>query len=149
MEAVILIGIQGCGKSSFLRERFFDTHVRINLDMLRTHHREELLLRACLEGKQPFVIDRTNVTRRGRARFIAAARAFGFRVVGYFFDAPVEECLRRNAARPAKQVVPPAAVHATLARLERPTLDEGFDALFRVRIAPDGAFIVDEWEPTQ
>jgi predicted kinase len=34
METVILIGIQGSGKSTFYRERFFDTLVRINLDLL-------------------------------------------------------------------------------------------------------------------
>jgi predicted kinase len=28
MEAVILCGIQGTGKSTFCRERFFDTHRR-------------------------------------------------------------------------------------------------------------------------
>ena len=34
MEAVIFIGIQGTGKSSFYREQFFHTHVRINSDLL-------------------------------------------------------------------------------------------------------------------
>jgi hypothetical protein len=32
MEAVIFIGIQGTGKSSFYLEQFFHTHVRINSD---------------------------------------------------------------------------------------------------------------------
>ena len=41
MEAVILIGIQGAGKSTFYKDRFFNTHVRINLDMLKTRHREK------------------------------------------------------------------------------------------------------------
>lgn len=39
MEAVIFIGIQGAGQSSFYKERFFQTHVRSNLDMLRTRRR--------------------------------------------------------------------------------------------------------------
>lgn len=43
-EAVIFVGVQGSGKSTFYRERFFDTHVRINLDMLRTRLKEQLLL---------------------------------------------------------------------------------------------------------
>ena len=64
MEAVILIGIQGSGKSTFYRERFFDTHVRISLDLLRTRHREALLLRACLEGKQRFVVDKMSTRDR-------------------------------------------------------------------------------------
>jgi len=55
MEAVIFIGIQGSGKSTFYNVRFFDTHVRINLDMLKTKHRQQLLLNACIEGKQPLL----------------------------------------------------------------------------------------------
>ncbi|MEQ9548531.1 MAG: hypothetical protein RIM23_02765 [Coleofasciculus sp. G3-WIS-01] len=43
MEAVILIGIQASGKSSFCRDRLYNTHIRINLDMLKTRHREAIL----------------------------------------------------------------------------------------------------------
>ena len=42
------------------QERFFRTHVRLSLDMLRTRHRERLLFQAYLEAKQSFVIDNTN-----------------------------------------------------------------------------------------
>ncbi len=63
MESILFIGIQATGKSTFFREQFFATHVRINLDMLKTHNRERILLAACLEAKQPFVIDNTNLTR--------------------------------------------------------------------------------------
>ena len=48
MEAVIFVGLQAAGKSSFFVERFFQTHVRINMDMLRTRHRERTLTQACL-----------------------------------------------------------------------------------------------------
>lgn len=54
MEAILPIGIQGAGKSSFYRERFFSTHIRINRDMLKTRYREEVLLHACILAKQPF-----------------------------------------------------------------------------------------------
>jgi hypothetical protein len=66
MEAIIFIGIQATGKSTFFQQRFFVTHVRINLDMLKTRNRERILLVACLEDKQPFVIDNTNLTREAR-----------------------------------------------------------------------------------
>jgi predicted kinase len=51
VDAIIFVGIQATGKSTFFKERFFDTHVRINLDMLKTRHREETLFNACLEAK--------------------------------------------------------------------------------------------------
>lgn len=52
MEAVIFVGLQGSGKTTFFKEQFFDTHIRINLDMLRTRHREEIVFQACLEAKR-------------------------------------------------------------------------------------------------
>ncbi|MEQ8541828.1 MAG: hypothetical protein RIB93_30755 [Coleofasciculus sp. D1-CHI-01] len=67
MEAVILIGIQASGKSSFCRDRFYNTHIRINLDMLKTRHREAILVQACLDAQQRFVVDNTNPTRADRA----------------------------------------------------------------------------------
>src|ERR671912_39858 len=88
MEAVILIGIQGAGKSTFCRERLFHTHVRINMDMLQSRHRETLLLAACLNAKQSFVVDNTNPTREERARYIAAARGEGFDGLYYVRLAP-------------------------------------------------------------
>jgi signal recognition particle receptor subunit beta len=57
MDAIIFIGIQATGKSTFYKEQFFKSHVRVNMDMLKTRHREKLLLRTCLEMKQPFVVD--------------------------------------------------------------------------------------------
>jgi predicted kinase len=141
MEAVILVGIQASGKSTFYRERFFDTHVRINLDMLRTRRRERLLLEACIAAGQPFVIDNTSVTAEERARYLAPARAAGFRATAYFFEPDPTGALRRNAAR--ERQVPPRGIFGTLKRLEPPTLAEGFDALYRVRLADD-CFVVEE-----
>src|SRR5215510_15125912 len=99
MEAVIFIGIQGAGKSTFYKERFFDTHVRINLDMLKTRHREQLLLKACIEAKQPFVVDNTNVTREQRAKYITAAKPAQFKITGYYFNTDIEDAIKRNSGR--------------------------------------------------
>jgi predicted kinase len=85
MQAIIFIGIQASGKSTFFQQRFFHSHLRLNLDMLKTRHREQILLQACLEAKQPFVIDNTYATRANCAKYISAAKATGFSVVGYYF----------------------------------------------------------------
>ncbi|UXI67983.1 AAA family ATPase [Tahibacter amnicola] len=146
MELVLFIGLQATGKSSFYYHRFRDTHVRINLDMLRTRHREQALLETCLAVQQPVVIDNTNVSRPERARYIAAAAGAGFRIVGYFFASALADALRRNAARPAHQRVPDKGLGGTRARLERPSRAEGFDALYFVTLREDsGEFDVQEW----
>ena len=142
MQAVIFIGVQGSGKTTFYKERFFESYLRISGDMLKTRHREQTLLTACLVAKQPFVVDNTNVLEAQRARFIAPAKAAGFRVIGYFFDCDPREAFRRNNARPARQVVPPAGVFGTFKRLQPPRLAEGFDELWIVRIEPTGGFAV-------
>ena len=148
MEAVILIGIQGTGKSTFCRERLFHTHVRINLDMLQSRYRETVLLTACLNAKQPFVVDNTNASREERARYIAAARSAGFKVTGYYFESKVRDALLRNELRGPGHRVPDRGVLGTAGRLQLPARSEGFDALHYVRLAPPPAlneFVVQEW----
>ena len=142
---MILIGIQASGKTTFYRERFFDTHVRISMDLLRTRRREALLLQACLQGGQRFVIDNTNVTRADRARYLEPARQFRFRAVGYFFEPDSRGAFARNRQRTGTSHVHPAGLFGTLKRLERPSLAEGFSALYRVTIPEPGAFAVEEW----
>jgi hypothetical protein len=78
MQAVIFIGVQGAGKTSLYRERFFKTHIRISLDMLGNRERERTLVACCLKTGQPFVIDNTNILASDRAVYIAAAQSAGF-----------------------------------------------------------------------
>jgi len=121
MEMVLFIGIQATGKSSFYCDRFFRTHVRINLDMLKTRRREELLIRACLEGKTPFVVDKMNLSRADRATYIGPAKAAGFKNCGYFFQSEVAAALQRNARRDAPERVPEAGLRSASARLQLPS----------------------------
>ena len=142
---MVFVGIQGAGKSTFYKERFFATHLRVSLDMLRTHHRERRLVELCVETKLRFVVDNTNATRAERAAYIRPAREAGFRVVGYYFRSAVEECARRNDQRPPEQRVPLKGILGTAGRMELPSPDEGFDELYHVRINDAGAFVVEEW----
>ncbi|HEU0184933.1 MAG TPA: AAA family ATPase [Blastocatellia bacterium] len=145
MEVVIFIGIQAAGKSAFYQQRFADTHIRLNLDMLKTRRREQILLKACLEARQPFVVDNTNVTRESRAGYISQAKAAGFGVIGYYFKSALQSAVERNDRRSGKARIPLKGIVATYRKLESPSQDEGFDRLFYVEIGDDGAFIVKEW----
>lgn len=149
MEAIIFVGIQASGKSTFYRERFFDTHLRINLDMLKTRYREQLILRACIDAKQPFVVDNTNPSVEERARYIRPARSGGFRVVGYYFGSRVREALARNSDREGKERIPEKGILGTYKRLRVPGLEEGFELLRYVRIDEEGRFVVEEWSDAE
>lgn len=145
MEAVIFIGIQGVGKSTFFKQNFFDTHIRINLDMLRTRHRERLMFEACLEAKQKFVVDNTNLTREEREKYIAEAKKFGFKIIGYYFQTNLEKAFEQNNKREGKAKVPEKGILSAYKRLEIPQFDESFDELFYVSIKENG-FIIENWK---
>ncbi|WP_202945745.1 AAA family ATPase [Acetonema longum] len=151
MEAVIFIGIQAAGKSTFYQENFFKTHIRINLDMLKTRHRESILLDACIRGKQPFVVDNTNPTVEDRKRYITIVKNAGFTVTGYYFHSCIQESIRRNESRTGREAVPVPGIKSTYAKLQLPRQEEGFDALYFVRTGHDSSnhnkiFIVQEWK---
>lgn len=145
MEAVIFMGVQGAGKSTFYRERFFDRYMRISLDLLRTRHRQQRFLELCLATQQRFVIDNTNSQIEERALFIAAAKAAGFRIIGYFFQTSLTDALRRNAQRTGTQQIPAPGVVSTFKRFQMPTLSEGFDELHVVTIGKPNEFVVSPW----
>ena len=145
MQAIIFIGIQASGKSTFYQRTFFHSHVRINLDMLKTRNREQQLLETCLRIRQPFVIDNTNPTIADRQRYIPLAQAHQFSVVGYYFQAHLSGSIERNQQRTGKQHIPEQGIRATHARLSIPTYAEGFDALYYVRIVEKHQFEVQEW----
>jgi predicted kinase len=144
LEVVVLIGLQGAGKSTFRAQRFEATHVLVSKDHFRNNRRPERrqqqLISEALAAGRSVVVDNTNPTRAERATIIALARSFNARVVGYYFDSPLAECLPRNAARP--EPVPEVGLLATAKKLERPALAEGFDALWTVHTLPDRQFDV-------
>ncbi|MCU0238592.1 MAG: hypothetical protein MUC29_04050 [Pyrinomonadaceae bacterium] len=146
MEAVIFIGVQASGKSTFCKQMFYDSHIRINLDMLRTKHRENLLFSACLEAKQKFVIDKTNPTAEERSKYIQPAKLNKFRVIGYYFQSKLDDALQRNSQRTGKAKIDERGVRATYTKIELPKFDEGFDELFYVSINEKDTFVIEKWK---
>jgi len=137
MKAIILIGIQGSGKSTFYKKMFADTHVRINLDMLKNRSREHAFVQTCVLTKQPFVADNTNPTLDDRQRYIQTARLNQFKIAGYYFSSDLDSCLERNAKREGKKMIPKAGILSILRKLVVPSKDEGFDELYEVNIDPE------------
>jgi predicted kinase len=142
MEAVIFVGMQASGKTSFYLQKFADTHVRISLDVLKTRSREELLVAKCLADKRSFVVDNTNPLPSDRVRYIGRAHDAGFKVIAYSFETSLPDAIHRNNRRNAKERVPVPALASTYRKLQAPSFREGFDAIHHVTIGPDGQFTI-------
>ena len=145
MELVVFVGLQASGKSTFFRERFAESHQHVSKDLFpnnrNKNRRQEHLLRAALSAGRCVVVDNTNPTLEDRWVLIGLGGEYGARIVGYFFEASVSECIRRNEVREGKARVPNVAIYATAKKLVAPSIEEGFDELLRVRLN-DSAFEV-------
>ncbi|BAV06464.1 AAA domain-containing protein [Filimonas lacunae] len=144
MEAVIFCGIQATGKSTFFKEKFFRTHMRISLDQLNTRNKESKFIETCFHTFHPFVVDNTNPSKEERARYITQAKANKYKVIGYYFQSKLSDALERNSQRTGKENIPEIGIKGTFKRLVLPTMEEGFDALYYVT-TDNNTFIVKEW----
>ena len=167
-ELLILVGIQASGKTTYCRQHLAGGYLHVSLDNWRgkgnvrgKEHRAilEALSAAAADSAgdiRGVVVDNTNTTAATRRRYFdyaaefAAAAGREVRMIAYFFDADLESCLQRNAQRPADApagtpyFVPPEAIRRFQARLRPPDHGEGFEKIFRVRIADGGRFEVEE-----
>ena len=142
---VVFVGLQASGKSTFFRERFAETHQHVSKDLFpnnrNKNRRQEHLLRAALSAGRCVVVDNTNPTPEDRRALVRIGHEHGAKVLGYYFDASVSECLRRNEMREGKARVPDVAIYSTAKKLVAPSIEEGFDELLCVRLN-DSAFEV-------
>ena len=146
MQLIMFVGIPGCGKSTFYQQHFFHTHMRVNLDMLRTRNRENRLLTFCFETSMPLVVDNTNVTIQERKKYIELAVHYRFSITGYYFESNLQNCLERNAQRVGRQLVSEKGLLAKYRALQIPILEEGFNHLYYVQLTSTNNFLIKPWQ---
>jgi predicted kinase len=148
LELVLLIGLQASGKTTFYRTRFAPTHAHVSKDCFRHNRnrerRQRQLIEAAFGQGQSVVVDNTNPSAEERQNLIALARVHGARVVGYYFESRVRDCVERNLQREGQERVEDVAIFSTIKRLQPPSYREGFDRLFHVRLVESG-FEVSDW----
>ena len=141
---VIMIGIQGSGKSTFYHSQLANDFVHINLDFLKTRYQEQLAIERCVQQGQNYAVDNTNPTKEDRQRYITVAKQAGYQVMGYFMESKLQSCIERNNLRTGTAKIPAKAIAATSNKLQMPSYDEGFDKIYFVR--NDGkAMTIEDW----
>lgn len=146
LECVIFVGLPASGKTTFFRERYASTHQHISKDnwpnAANKSARQPRVIADALSSGRSVVVDNTHPALEDRRALIDQARAFGARLIGYYFDASTRDAVGRNRARTGRQRVPDIGIFAIAKRMVEPRLEEGFDELYRVSIAEGGGFLV-------
>lgn len=107
----LLIGPQGCGKSTWARARN-------------------------LSPENSIIFDAILVKRAERKPILAAVGAHSIQAVAVWFKTPIEVCISRNASRPSDEFVPEQAIRNVHRAIEPPSIAEGFVQVIEVPYVP-------------
>ena len=137
MKIVVLVGLPGSGKSTFLERSGLPA---ISSDAVRgwladdpadqtIHRRVFQTIRYLLNqrisiGRPVTYVDATHLTVRERRPYLRLGGLRDCDVEALWLDVPLEVCLERNRNR--SRVVPEAAMRDMARRMVAPTVEDGF-----------------------
>jgi predicted kinase len=144
---IVLVGLPASGKSTWAREQGLpvlssdETRLLLSGDETNQaiHNRVFGTLRYLLKqrlaiGMPVTCIDATNLLPKHRKPWIKIAHQSGALAEAVFFDTPLDECIKRKAAR--ARVVPEDVIRAMATSLKPPKVEEGFARVRTIAASP-------------
>lgn len=142
---IILTGIPGSGKTTYIKEHIEENEIHLSSDAIRAElYGDESIqgdpaevfslmqsraVEALNDGKDVWY-DATNITRKDRASIIGICPKFA-RIEAHIIWASIGMCIERDATR--ERTVGKAVIDKMLKRFQMPLYDEGIDEIMIVR----------------
>jgi predicted kinase len=142
MEVIVMSGMPGAGKDTWIRENVPDWQV-VSLDVLRDQLEVEPganqgavvqvakeRAREYLRKRQRFVWNATNISRTLRSQIIQLMADYHARVRLIYVEAPAASLYAQNRSR--ERVVPPAVIERLLGKWDVPDPSEAHEVIYCV-----------------
>lgn len=150
---LILIGVPGSGKSTWVESSELDywiastdntiSYIADEFQMTYDEAFKDLYpfaenifwrdITNCLStSSYPFIVDRTNLSKKSRCRLIQMAKRAGWKVGFVFFQTPEPEIWKERLDGRKDKTIPHDVLKSMAENLKYPEADEGFDFYLEV-----------------
>lgn len=140
-EVIVMVGVQGSGKSAFCRNHLKDKGYEvINRDELKTWQKCVKRAEECLANRKSVVIDNTSGKADERARYITVAKTHKVRCRCFIMNTTPKQAEHnihfRELIDPSYAKISSVTVNAYHKNYKKPALNEGFAEIVHVNFIP-------------